>query len=403
MTAEGGRLKVGIVGASIADSVDGRDNWAIRSHIPALKALAEYYEITAVCTTRMETAEKAARQFGVPHAFDGVRRMVTEVPDLDVVCVAIRPTRHREAVMGALAAGKHVYCEHPMGVNTAEAQEMYDLAKEKGVRTMVGHQRHNQPATLHMAELVREGFIGRPLLFNQSQFVSNYIVPRPSHRAWLFQSEAGGHPAYRSGHSFDLLKAVLGRDVVAINADLGVMVPERRAIDSDETIKGDQVDNMNFLLRLEGGVMGTLQVSFTAWYGTAFRLEIYGSEGMLLLTSTPLGVGGGPAPGGKGMRLYGAHADIDGYIAKPESPERMHGRIAEIAIPERHIHVSGIDPDKEAFAVAQAWYAFAGAIREGRECGPNFQDRLKMHYTLDASERSVAEGSTFVDVDYSGL
>src|SRR5205085_11202370 len=126
MTAR--RLKAAVVGASISNSPDGRERFAIRAHLPALKALSDLYEVAAVCTTRMETATAAARHFDVPHAFDGVERMLKELPEIDVVCVCVQPHLHHEVVMQALRAGKHVYCEQPLGISTAQAQEMYDLA-----------------------------------------------------------------------------------------------------------------------------------------------------------------------------------------------------------------------------------------------------------------------------------
>ena len=103
-------MKVGITGAGFAHSPDGRERWAVRSHIPALKALPELFEVAAVCTTRMATAEETERHFEVPHAFDSVESMVAELPELDVVCVSVRPAYHHQVAMAALQAGKHVYC-----------------------------------------------------------------------------------------------------------------------------------------------------------------------------------------------------------------------------------------------------------------------------------------------------
>ncbi|HEV7391052.1 MAG TPA: Gfo/Idh/MocA family oxidoreductase, partial [Burkholderiales bacterium] len=170
------RLKVAVVGASISNSPDGRERFAIRAHIPAIKALPEQYELVAACTTRMESASATAERFAIPHAFDGVERMLRELPDLDVVCVCVRPNTHHSVVMPALRAGKHVYCEHPLGISTAQAQEAYELALEKGVHTAVGHQMHYQPAVLEMAQRVREGYIGRPLAFTISYITSSYIA-----------------------------------------------------------------------------------------------------------------------------------------------------------------------------------------------------------------------------------
>jgi len=402
------RLNVGVVGAGLNHSPDGREGWAVRAHIPALKALPELYEVVAVCTTRIATASESARHFDVPHAFDSVERMVTELPDLDIVCVSVRPAYHHKVAMVALQAKKHVYCEHPMAASTQQAQEMYDLARKNGVRTMVGHQSHYQPAALHMAELVRQGFIGRPLTFGSSYFNGNYIAPRPSHRQWLFQPEMGGHPGYRSGHTLEHIMAVLGQNVTEICADMAIKVPERPAIDTGETIRSNQVDNMNYLLRVGDDVMGTLQVSLTAWFGTVDRFELYGTEGMLLLTS-----GGSPQVSLQGsghgdpswgtLELYGARVEMEALLASATPPERLQRQFELIPIPERHVYVSSDEMGgRRTFEVAQAWSAFAQAIHEGGRCAPDFGDVLKIHYVLDAAEES-ARTRAWARVDYSGF
>jgi predicted dehydrogenase len=400
------RLKVAVTGAGLTHSPDGREGWAVRAHIPALKALPDLYEVVGVCTTRRETAEASARHFGIPHAFASVEDMLSALPEIDVVCVSAGPVHHHRIAAAALRAGKHVYCEQPLGISTAQAEELTALAKQNGLRTVVGHQSHYEPATLHMAEQVRQGYIGKPLAFNHTYFVSNYIAPRPSHRQWLFQSERGGHPGYRSGHSLDRVHTVLGQDVTAICADMAVKVPERRALDRAGVIRSDQVDNMNYLLRVGEDMMGTMQVSFTAWFGTGNHFEVYGTEGMLMLAT-----GESPAwskATGKGdpargeLKLFGARADIDRLVSDPTAPERLQQQFQEIPVPAKHYYVDGIERGRATFLVAQTWCAFARAIHEGRECAPSFRDKLKIHRVWNAAEESVRTKG-WCDVDYRGL
>src|SRR5262249_19549033 len=108
------RLKVAVIGASITRT-DGRQRFAVRAHLPVLKTLSDLFEVVAVCTTRMEPANAAARHFGIPHAFDSIERMLNELPEIDIVCASVRPVAQHQVVMTALRAGKHVYCEHPFG------------------------------------------------------------------------------------------------------------------------------------------------------------------------------------------------------------------------------------------------------------------------------------------------
>jgi predicted dehydrogenase len=217
----------------------------------------------------------------------------------------------------------------------------------------------------------------------------------------------GGHPGYRSGHSLERVLAVLGSDVKSICADMAVQVPERRAVDSGGTIRSDQVDNMNYLLRMQDGAMGTMQTSFTAWSGTGNCFEVYGTEGMLMLASgeTPglwdKSRGAGDPTRGE-SRLYGTRVDVERLIAEPTAPERLQRQFAEIPIPDRHVLVSGIGRTRATFAVAQMWAALAHSIHGGRECAPSFRDKLKIHYIWDAAERSASTRS-WAEVDYHGL
>ncbi|GFZ92729.1 hypothetical protein GCM10008018_44000 [Paenibacillus marchantiophytorum] len=80
----------------------------------------------------MESAEKSASQFGVPHAFADSNELAHD-PDVDMVIASVKVPDHYDAVMATLNAGKHVYCEWPLGLNTSQAIEMNNLATAKKV------------------------------------------------------------------------------------------------------------------------------------------------------------------------------------------------------------------------------------------------------------------------------
>ena len=79
-------------------------------------------ELTAVCTTRPESAEEARQAFGAKLAFQDFRAMATSVvsPEIDAVAVVVRVPSHYEATKAAIMAGKHVFTEWPLGRNTSE-------------------------------------------------------------------------------------------------------------------------------------------------------------------------------------------------------------------------------------------------------------------------------------------
>src|SRR4051812_25339108 len=148
----GSKLGVGIIGVNPAWG------WAATAHIPALRALPNY-EIRALSSTSAEAARAAGEAFEVDAVFAHHAELVAQ-PDVDVVAVTVKVPHHRELVSAALAAGKAVYCEWPLGRDLDDARAMAALAAERGLRTVVGMQARQAPAIEFVQELLREGYVG---------------------------------------------------------------------------------------------------------------------------------------------------------------------------------------------------------------------------------------------------
>src|SRR3954468_25052208 len=95
-----GKIRVGIVGAS------PQRGFAAISHVPALQGLPDF-EIVAVCTSSQQTAEAAAKHYGVGLAFADPAKLAAH-PDVDLVTVSVKVPDHYPPVMAAIDAGKHV-------------------------------------------------------------------------------------------------------------------------------------------------------------------------------------------------------------------------------------------------------------------------------------------------------
>jgi predicted dehydrogenase len=152
----GRRFKVGIVGLQ-----PGR-SWAARAHVPALRALSESYEIAGVANTSLASAEKAAAATGLPRAFVDVAELIA-APDVDIVAVTVKVPHHLKIVKAAIAGGKHVYCEWPLGNGLAEAEELAALARAKGVLGVVGTQARVAPEIEYLKHLIANGYVGQVL------------------------------------------------------------------------------------------------------------------------------------------------------------------------------------------------------------------------------------------------
>ncbi|HEX5607418.1 MAG TPA: Gfo/Idh/MocA family oxidoreductase, partial [Candidatus Binatia bacterium] len=149
-------VRVGLIGAA------GR--WGPRAHVPALQGISEA-KLYAVCTAHEETARAAADQFGVARAYGSDDGLNADA-EVEAVAIAVRVPAHYALTKHALEAGKHVFCEWPLGANTKEAEELAALARKKNLRTVVGLQRRASPAYLYMRELIQQGYVGQVLSVN---------------------------------------------------------------------------------------------------------------------------------------------------------------------------------------------------------------------------------------------
>src|SRR5712691_7990453 len=155
MTSALSKLGVGIIG------VNPTRGWAATAHIPALRALPNY-EIRALSARSAVSARAAGEEFGVTAVFSDHEQLVTR-PDIDVVVVTFKVPHHRELVSAAVAAGKAVYCEWPLGRDLDDARAMAALAADQGVHTVVGLQARQAPAIEFVQDLLSDGYVGEVL------------------------------------------------------------------------------------------------------------------------------------------------------------------------------------------------------------------------------------------------
>ena len=198
-----GPLRVGVIGANPNRS------WAKDSHIPALRSL-ENVQLAAVATTSRASADAAAAAFGVRAAYDDPLALIT-ASDIDIVSVCVRVPYHRDLVLAALAADKHVYCEWPLGRDRGEAAEMAAAARGRAVHVAIGLQAHVNPAARRAAELIAVGAIGRRLTARIFSSTAGFAPRLPAAYAYLNTIESGANLiTIMGGHTLDLAILVLG-------------------------------------------------------------------------------------------------------------------------------------------------------------------------------------------------
>src|SRR5438876_1354832 len=269
-------LGVGIIGVS---PVRG---WAATAHIPALRALPNY-QVRALSAHSAESARAAGEVFGVGAVFSDHEQMVTQ-PDIDLVAVTVKVPHHRELVSAALAAGKAVYCEWPLGRDLDDARAIAALAAEQGVRTIVGLQARQAPAIEFVQQLLGDGYVGEVLSTTMiGVSVLGDVVVQPN--VYMLDGNNGANLlTVAVGHSLDTLNHVLGEfaDLAAISAI------RRRLITAEQTreqMVKTAVDQVAVIGTLTTGATASIHLREAVAGGTGFLWEINGTDGTLRITA----------------------------------------------------------------------------------------------------------------------
>ena len=362
MTSSIDRLRVGFIGAN------GR--WGPRAHVPALQRLPQT-EIYAVCTAHEDTARAAAEKYKVERAYSNDKDMDAN-PAVEAALVAVRVPAHYVLTKNALEAGKHVYCEWPLGKNTQEAEELAALARKMKVRTMVGLQRRASPAYMRMRELVQEGYVGKVLSVNMTH-MGDGVLTRTADRTWQRDFSLGANSlTITFGHAMDAVCMVVG-ELTEVAAVVSTQVPQWYETDTKKYVDVNSPDNIMLTGRLEGGAVVSANLGVHPYHGTGYRFEIYGTEGTLAL------VGGGDAGEEVKRKIMGGKKD-DKTLQELPIPDRLKW------VPEE---VRGLGA---GYDVGQMWVKFAEAIRTNTRIEPDFDSAVRRHRMLDAIVRSSETG-----------
>ncbi len=356
------KLRVGIIGANV------NYGWGSRAHLPALQAMPDF-EVAAVCTAHEETAKATAEKFGARMAFHDHQEMLRQ-PDIDAVAVVVRVPMHHQLTMAALNAGKHVFTEWPLGANLKEAQEMAGLAKAKGVHTIAGLQARGAPVYLRLKEMVEEGYAGDVLSCHLRQFGAGGLT-RTSDRTWQRDVRLGANTlTIAFGHAIDAMCFCLG-EFQEVSAVVSTQVPQWHETDTNRMVDVTSPDNILVSGRLSSGAVVSAHVGSVPALGSGMRLEVYGREGTLVVTSE------GAAQTGELRLLGGKSGDKE---------------LQELAIPERLRWVPQGVPQGAPYNVGQLWSRFGEAIRTDKRAEPDFETAVTRHSLLEAIQKASDTG-----------
>jgi predicted dehydrogenase len=358
-------LGVGIIGVSPARG------WAATAHIPALRALPNY-EIRALSAHSAESARAAGEAYGVTAVFSDHEQMVTR-PDVDVVAVTVKVPYHRELVTAAIAAGKAVFCEWPLGRDVDDARAMAKLAGERGVPTVVGLQARHTPAIEFVRELLGDGYVGELLSTTMVGLsIPGDVVVQPN--AYMLDKASGANLlTIAVGHSLDTLNYVLGEF-----SDLSAVSELRRPLITIEETGAQLVktaaDQVAVIGTLLSGATASVHIREAVAGGTGFLWEINGTDGTLRITADAA------YPEIFPLTVWGARG--------PSEPAEL---ATPVALTQKWSALTGLE-GSPAYNVGRTYAAFAADIDNGTHTVPDFTDAVRRHEVIAAIERSAASG-----------
>jgi predicted dehydrogenase len=356
------KIRLGFVGANV------RATWASQSHFPALLA-SPGVELTAVCTTRPESAEEARHALGAKRAFHDVRAMVAS-PEIDAVAVVVRVPAHYEPTKAAIEAGKHVFTEWPLGRTTAEAEELAALARAQGVQTAVGLQSRVSPTLMYLKEQIEAGYVGEVLACHATAMRDGALA-RPSSRTWQRDARLGANTlTIANGHVIDALRFVAG-NFARVACLVTTQARQWYETDTRRLVDVTSPDNVLVSGQLVSGAVASVHVAAVPWAGSGFRMEIYGREGTLVTT------GSVSSQRGETLRLQGARGSHE---------------LRELPVPERFVYVPADFPRGDPFNIGQMYALFAEAIRTGQSRLPTFDTAVDLHRFIDTLQQASETG-----------
>ena len=223
-------------------------------------------DIVAVSRGRPELAAAFAADIGARRWYPRWQEVVAD-PDVDCVYIATPVDVHAEQTIAAAEAGKHVLCEKPMAMTTAECDRMIAACRAHHVRLGIAYYRHFYPAILRVKDMLESGEIGQPVFAQVNAF--EYFDPAPDHpRRWLLDpARAGGGPMMDFGcHRLEVLMHLFGavRRTAAVTAN----VVFDRAVE----------DTAAVLLQFEGGPCAAVTVTHAA-EERQDTLQVFGTRG----------------------------------------------------------------------------------------------------------------------------
>jgi predicted dehydrogenase len=337
-------------------------------------------KLVGVATASEESGRKAIDQAGYEFATRDYHDLLAR-DDIHLIDICTPNHLHRDEVIDALRAGKHVYCDKPLCLNVEEAREMWDVAKDAPTIHQMTFNYRFIPALLRAKQLVDAGALGRLFQFRVAYLHSSYIDPdRPM--SWrLDKARGGGGAAFDLGsHVIDLIRYLLG-DFRSVFSTMETFTKTRPIAPGASERAPVEVDDIFWMqARLESGAVGTVEASrLSTGAMDEIRFEAHGDKGAIRFNSMDPNwldfydatLPGGPYGGDRGFKR------IECATQYPK-PAALPG--PKLTVGWMRYHIASI-------------HDFVANVAAGHQSAPSILDGLRVQEVLDAALRSSAAGT----------
>jgi len=255
-----------------------------KTHAFAHKTLPFYYpnlpyktELVTACNRSAPAAQYARDYLGFKNATTDENDIFSD-ERISLVHICTPNEFHFSQAKTALLAGKHVYCDKPLTVTYAQAQELAAIARESGLTAQVAFQNRFFPATLRARQLVDEGRLGNILCF-RCEYLHSGAVNAGKPIGWK-QTESGGVLRDLGSHAIDLIYSLIG-EFESVYCTRRVLYPSRPDKNGG-TVEITMEDHVTLLLTLPSGATGTIEASkISTGIDDELRFEIHGDKGAI--------------------------------------------------------------------------------------------------------------------------
>ncbi|KPZ25160.1 Gfo/Idh/MocA family protein [Pseudomonas coronafaciens] len=317
-------LGIGLIGTGFM----GRAHALAFGSANAALELPARIRLAALADADSARAEHCAQAWGFDRSHADWQQLIDD-PQVHIVAITTPNHLHFPMAMAAIAAGKAVYCEKPLAVSLAEANEMRLSAKAAGVVTQVGYNYQHNPVIGLAREMIEAGELGDIVSF-QGEFSEDFMGNPTSPWSWRCEpAHAGGALADLGSHLLAMARYLMG-DVEAVCADASTVHRQRPASLGSSEMRAIAVDDQTHaLLRFANGARGTFSSSWLKHgYKNHLSFEISGTQGTLAYDQERLNelrIYRPGAPGRDGFQRLLAGPALPGYAAFCPAPGHQLG------------------------------------------------------------------------------